>query len=104
VNELDRLASIGAQLVARIRDDDPDLNGKWLASVTSEEDRWALLFVLAAMVPTDQTVAELLEWVEADSDENVARRRLVVANGLRGGLGRRRVTPNRSDDTGGLVA
>lgn len=59
---LDRLTSVAAQLVARVHDDDPDANAAWLEVVTDAEERRALPYVLAAMVPTDKTVGELLAW------------------------------------------
>lgn len=58
----DELVSIASQLVARVHDDDPQANGRWLAAVTDAEDRWALLFVLAAMVPDEVATVDLLEW------------------------------------------
>jgi len=58
----DRLASIAAQLAGRVRDDAPESNRRWLLGETDEADRWALLFVLAALVPADQTVSQLAAW------------------------------------------
>ena len=62
MTDTDRLAEIAAQLAGRVRDDDPDANARWLTAVTDEADRWALLFVLAAMVPDDRSVTELTGW------------------------------------------
>jgi hypothetical protein len=58
----DRLASIAQQLAARVRDDDPEANQRWLHAVTTPEEREALLYVLAAAVPDDQTWTELVGW------------------------------------------
>lgn len=58
----DTLAQIAQQLIARVRTDDPEANARWLTNVTSEEERWALLFVLAAAVPDDRTWSQLTAW------------------------------------------
>jgi hypothetical protein len=59
---VDRLAKVAAELVVRVRDDDPEANGRWLATLTDRERR-DLLIVLAAAVPDDQPWAELTAWV-----------------------------------------
>lgn len=58
-----RLASIAAQFVARVHDDDPNATDAWLAKATTAKDRWMLLYAVSAMVPTDRTVDELLAWL-----------------------------------------
>jgi hypothetical protein len=84
----DRLARIAQDLVVRVRDDDPQANARWLASVTSGEERWALLFVLAAAVPDDMTWTELTEWTQyrvdggVDTPHKVARRRAELEQAL----------------------
>lgn len=60
--DAERLAHIAAQLVARVRDDDPEAAARWLSLELDGLDRWRLLFMLAAMVPVDQTPAQLLAW------------------------------------------
>ncbi|GGK31915.1 hypothetical protein GCM10010124_25870 [Pilimelia terevasa] len=65
---VDRLARIAAQLVARVREDGPAENAIWLEhAVPSAEDRYALLFVLAAAVPTDRPWRELTAWATRDA-------------------------------------
>lgn len=60
---LDELAEIAAQLVARVRDESPDDNGRWLAEVCPEwGDRYQLLFVLAAAVPVNKPWLHLTAW------------------------------------------
>ena len=57
-----RLAHVAAQLAARVRDDEPEAVARWLCGELDGLDRWRLLFLLAAMVPTDRTPGELLAW------------------------------------------
>jgi len=61
--DTNRLTEIAAQLVARVREDDPEANGRWLAAVLREPGDWfRLAFVLAAAVPDDQTWTQLTAW------------------------------------------
>lgn len=57
-----RLAHVAAQFAARVRDDDPEATARWLCAELDGEQRWQLLFLLAAMVPVEQTPAQLLAW------------------------------------------
>lgn len=68
---VDRLSAIAQQLAGRVRDDDPEANGRWLLNLTTPEDRLALCFILAAAVPDDRPWAELVEW----TGETAERRR-----------------------------
>lgn len=79
-----RLESIAAQLAARVRDDDPDANRRWLLAITDEHDRWALLFILAAAVPVEKPWTELLRWTEPDSPQVIAERRRQLEVALHG--------------------
>lgn len=66
----DELAAIAVQLAVRVRDEHPDVNGRWLANALPDpEDRWALCFVLAAAIPDDRSWAELTEWA-SELDES----------------------------------
>lgn len=67
MDDVDRLASIAQQLVARVRDDDPEANARWLNSVATAADKDALNYVLAAAVPDDRTWSELVAWTGAAS-------------------------------------
>lgn len=59
----DWLAAVAIELVARVRDEDPRANARWLISTLPDEaDRFALLFVLAAAVPLDRPWRELTAW------------------------------------------
>lgn len=59
----ERLARVAAELVVRIRDEDPEANGRWLAAVLPDPADWfRLVFVLGALVPDDRTWAELTAW------------------------------------------
>jgi hypothetical protein len=60
--DVDRLAHVAAQFAARIRDDDPDAVNRWLCTQLDGLERWQLLWMLAAMVPVEQTPAQLLAW------------------------------------------
>ena len=79
MTDLDRLAEIAQELVVRVRDEDPQSNGRWLEATTTDEDRWALLFVLAAAVPDDRPWKHLTLWTygdgRPDTDEAIEARR-----------------------------
>lgn len=55
------LIPVAADLICRVHDDGPEATGALLASL-SDEQRWALPVVLAAMVPPDRPIADLLAW------------------------------------------
>ena len=57
----DRLVTLASELVMRVRDVDPERNRTWLLSLTPEE-RWGLLFTLAAMVDPDASLTVQLGW------------------------------------------
>ncbi len=60
----DRLAAVAAQFVARVRDEDPQANSRWLyATLPDPADREALLYVLAAAVPVDRSWRSLTAWI-----------------------------------------
>lgn len=59
--DTDRLVQLASELVMRVREVDPERNRTWLLSLTGEE-RFALLFVLAAMVDPDVPLPVLLGW------------------------------------------
>jgi len=61
VTDPDRLIELAQELVMRVRDMDPERNRIWLLSLT-EQERWGLLFVLAAMVDPEQPPSVLLGW------------------------------------------
>lgn len=60
--DAERLAFVAAQFAGRVRDDDPDAVARWLCAELDGVQRWQLLFMLAAMMPVDQTPAQLLAW------------------------------------------
>lgn len=60
--DLDHLASVACQLVARVREDDPQSNQRWLYNTTSAWEREALLYVLAAAVPDSVSWLTLTNW------------------------------------------
>lgn len=72
------LAHIAAEFAGRMHDDDPEATARWLCSVTDGVERWQLLFMLAGMVPTDQTPAQLLAWF-VDMRQQAQARRIVAA-------------------------
>ncbi|MEV6800546.1 hypothetical protein AB0M91_19695 [Micromonospora rifamycinica] len=59
----DRLAEVAAELVVRVRDDDPEANARWLAATLTAAEQRDLLYVLAAAVPDDRPWVELTAWV-----------------------------------------
>lgn len=85
-DEADRLASVAAQLVARIRDDDPESVGRWLATqLPRPEMWWQLTFVLAAAVPLDRPFSHLTAWARmavVDEAELIEHRQALLTNTL----------------------
>lgn len=68
----DQLVAIAMQLCARVRDDHPEANGRWLTAVAPDpENWWRLLFILAAAVPDDQTWSELTGWINQPAVEGL---------------------------------
>lgn len=61
----ERLVPVAAELAARVRDEDRESLGEFLARYTRAE-RDALLIVVASMVDVDRTPAELLAHVTFD--------------------------------------
>lgn len=76
------LESIAQQLVARVRDDDPEANQRWLHNVTTPADREALLYVLAAAVPETPTWQALTAWTRTSEElaQQQAMRRQALIN------------------------
>jgi hypothetical protein len=66
VSDVERLAAVAAELVVRVRDDDPETNAAWLVGqLPDPADRFRLHFVLAALVPCPTggpDVARLTRW------------------------------------------
>lgn len=58
-----QLEIIAQQLVGRLRDDDPEDVGRWLAGEAPRyEDLWQLVFVVAAAVPVARQWTNLTAW------------------------------------------
>jgi hypothetical protein len=72
----DELVKLASELVCRVRDVDPERNRTWLMSLPAQ-DRFDLLFVLAAMVDPGVPLPVLLGWTFplADAAAEVARER-----------------------------
>lgn len=72
----EQLVQLASELVRRVRDVDPERNASWLASL-SHQDRWDLLFVLAAMVDPNVPLNVTLGWTFplADAAHEVAQER-----------------------------
>ncbi len=63
MKDVDELESIAQQLAARVREDDPEANGRWLAEqLPDPTDWWRMLFVQAAATPVDRPWAESTAW------------------------------------------
>ena len=57
------LARIAVELASRVRDVDPEANGRWLAAVLPEPSDWfRLACVLAAAIPDDRSWRQLTSW------------------------------------------
>jgi hypothetical protein len=83
--DVNKLAQLAAQLVARVREDDPTANQRWLYLLTTPEEREALLYVLAAAVPTDQPWSHLTAWTRTSVSEDpavIAERRRILNEAL----------------------
>lgn len=63
-----QLVELASELVCRVRDIDPERNKTWLMSLTPE-DRWDLLFVLAAMADPSVPLSVSLGWTFAFAEE-----------------------------------
>lgn len=57
----DVLVALAAELVCRVRDVGPGHNGLWLRSLTDDQ-RYGMLFALAAMVDPDVPLNVALGW------------------------------------------
>lgn len=83
MSDVDDLAAIAAQLVARVRDEPPADNARWLALMLPDPQDWfRLAFTLACAVPTDRTWLTLTRWTQPDSPELLAERRRQLAVAL----------------------
>ncbi len=72
MDHAERLSRIAIELVMRVRDEDPETNGSWLRqAVASEQDRFDLLFVLAAAIPDDRSWTDLTAWVHGDDHSDL---------------------------------
>lgn len=58
-----RLVNLACEWVCRVHDIDPERNATWLLSL-SDEDRWSLLFVVAAMADPEAPLSTTLRWLE----------------------------------------
>ena len=83
-----RMVPVAARLAGMVRDEDAAAIGVFLSKLTGEETR-ALLVVQAAMIPDDQTPADLLGWVtwdehghSLDGADVTAGRRAAPGDGL----------------------
>jgi hypothetical protein len=65
--EAEPLAKVAMQLVGRVREFGPADNAIWLRHQLPDlADRWRLIFILAAAVPTDVPWRDLTAWTEGD--------------------------------------
>jgi len=62
------LTGLVPDLVCRVRDDEPDLTGAWIARRVPPEQMPALAIVLAAHIPTDRPQTDLLAWTLPPDD------------------------------------
>ena len=85
------LESIAQQLVARLRDDDPEAVNRWLCSQLSNPNDWfRLCFVLAAAVPIDESWRSLTAWTELDPWVRIDSRTRLAPCGTRAAAERHR--------------
>ena len=61
----DHLAAVAVELSYRVREDDPEANGAWLARQLPDPADWfRLAFVAAAAIPQDRSWRDLVGWTE----------------------------------------
>lgn len=60
----DRMFDLACEWVCRVHDIDPERNASWLLHL-SEQDRWELLFLLAAMVNPASPISNSRAWLES---------------------------------------
>lgn len=98
--DVQRLESLAQQLAARVRDDDPEANLRWLraqlgvdpAAPVSDIER--LLFLVAGAIPDNRPWWDLTEWArtpdEIELRKAMRRQALLNATAHANGAGRRR--------------
>lgn len=73
----DYLASVALELSYRVREDDPEANGQWLAKRLPDPADWfRLVFVAAAAIPQDRTWQELIGWTAGYEQQTPILRQL----------------------------
>jgi hypothetical protein len=71
VTTIEDLARIAVQLAVRVRDEDPEANGRWLAGELPDPADWfRLAFVLGAAIPDDRSWKQLTAWTAGLPDED----------------------------------
>lgn len=86
--DVDRLARVAVELSRRVREDDPDDNGAWLASVLTQADLWAFAFVQAAVGRTSiQAFRQAKAWAARladvpDTVDDIAVERVINGEAL----------------------
>jgi hypothetical protein len=66
---VDYLASVALELTYRVREDDPEANGRWLAARLPDPADWfRLAFVAAAAIPQDRSWHDLTAWARNLAD------------------------------------
>lgn len=72
----ERLAATAAELITRVRDEDPAAVHRWLMTRVGGLNEWiGLAMILAAAVPDDRSWSQLLGWVVGEEDPVERRRR-----------------------------
>lgn len=86
---VEHLESLAQQLAARLREDEPEANLRWLRAELGTDpqapvsDVERLLFVLAAGVPISRSWSSLTQWTYVDPPELVRERRVQLDQALR---------------------
>jgi hypothetical protein len=95
-----KLVSVAQQLAARVRDDDPATNARWLTHELPDPNDWfRLCFALAAAVPDDKSWQDLTLWAYGDGGPDtpaaIRRRRRELAAVLNPDRSRGRATTSK---------
>lgn len=57
-----QLLDIATKLITRVRDEEPLENPEWIKNLVPEEELVSLAIILAALVPEDRSIEDLLDW------------------------------------------
>lgn len=100
MDDLRRLEALAQQMIARVRDDDPEATLRWLRAELGTDptvpvsDVERLLFIVSAAVPDNRQWWDLTEWCRTPEEraqrQAMRRQAMLNATARANGAGRRR--------------